>query len=1026
MKREIMTTLAIDGEDKFKREMADAARQLRVLNSETKANTAAFADNAKSMEALTSHGKNLKKQIEQQKEIMKALAKAVEESANKYGEADKRTDGYRIKLNNAAAALSKLEAELAGVNKEIDNQSSKWNKAAKSLEEASQKMIETGDKISGIGEKMSAGITAPIMAAGGVILKGAIDAENAQGKLQASLGLTKEAAADLEAVAESVWINGFGDNIDEVNAALTSVRKNMGNLAEDEMQKVTEGAMTIAAVFDQDVSEVTAAAGVAMKNFKVDSQKALDVITYGFQKGGDYSGELLDTIREYSPQFVSLGLSIEQSMGILIAGAQAGAWNLDKVGDSLKEFNIRAQDGSKTTADGFAAIGLNSQKMGEKIAAGGDQAKEAFIATVTALAGMNDPLKQNLAGTALFGTQWEDVRSKVITALVDGAKGLEGFKGSTEAASKAVTENNPGAALTSSFRELESAVGPALLPLADIIKNDIAPAIKSLAEGFASLSPEGKKAAITIAAIAAAAGPTTWALGGMLKGISTITGGAGSLIKLLGPAASATVAVGETSTVAVGAAGAGGVAGLGASLGAAAVAAGPWLLAGAAVVGTGYVIKDVMSKEAIPAVDLFTNELVTSSGKIVGANQSISDSENLTVVEISEGTKKAVGAYMELDTQASQSLSNLYVNSTTITEQTTADMVGKYTAMATQIKAGMDNHHQQQLTDMQTFFANSGALSDAEEAQALAKLKNDNETKKSEMDAYTKRIQEILNLTSQKNRALTLEEQKEINGIQDKMKVNAVNALSEQEIESKVILERLKEYGSRVTAEQASEIIKNANKQRDDSVNATNQQYDQTLHNIIKMRDESKVITADQAEKMIAGAKLQRDESIKKAEELRAGVVGKLEETHRGILDQVSDKDGSIKSAWTNLLDWFAQRPIVQTIKRAFEDANIGAPGTLATGTSSWRGGLTYMNERGYELYDLPRGTKVYNHDASEDLVLKTAQEVAKSVLSSSPSSGGLSVTIENFINNRAQDVQAFAEELEFYKRQACVARGVS
>jgi len=41
MKREIKTTLALDGEQKFKQEMKDAARNLAVLASESRSVTSA-------------------------------------------------------------------------------------------------------------------------------------------------------------------------------------------------------------------------------------------------------------------------------------------------------------------------------------------------------------------------------------------------------------------------------------------------------------------------------------------------------------------------------------------------------------------------------------------------------------------------------------------------------------------------------------------------------------------------------------------------------------------------------------------------------------------------------------------------------------------------------------------------------------------------------------------------------------------------------------------------------------------------
>jgi len=51
---------------------------------------------------------------------------------------------------------------------------------------------------------------------------------------------------------------------------------------------------------------------------------------------------------------------------------------------------------------------------------------------------------------------------------------------------------------------------------------------------------------------------------------------------------------------------------------------------------------------------------------------------------------------------------------------------------------------------------------------------------------------------------------------------------------------------------------------------------------------------------------------------------------------------------------------------------------------------------------------------------------VSKTTEKSAPENqnGGLSVIIQKFVNNRTQDVQAFAEELEFYRQQIVIARG--
>ena len=121
MNREIKTTLALDGDKAFKDAMSDAAREMRVLNSEMKASTAAFAGQENSTEALTAKSKILNAQVDQQKAIVAALAKAVQDSADKYGAADKKTDGYRIQLNNAQAALSKMENELGQTSSSLNS-----------------------------------------------------------------------------------------------------------------------------------------------------------------------------------------------------------------------------------------------------------------------------------------------------------------------------------------------------------------------------------------------------------------------------------------------------------------------------------------------------------------------------------------------------------------------------------------------------------------------------------------------------------------------------------------------------------------------------------------------------------------------------------------------------------------------------------------------------------------------------------------------------------------------------------------
>ena len=95
---------------------------------------------------------------------------------------------------------------------------------------------------------------------------------------------------------------------------------------------------------------------------------------------------MLDSIIEYAPQFSKAGLSAEQMFNIMASGYEAGAWNLDKVGDAVKELNIRLVDGSKTTAEGLEMIGMNADEVAKKMSEGGETATETYKQVVKGLA----------------------------------------------------------------------------------------------------------------------------------------------------------------------------------------------------------------------------------------------------------------------------------------------------------------------------------------------------------------------------------------------------------------------------------------------------------------------------------------------------------------------------------------------------------------------------------------------------------------------------------------------------------------
>ena len=86
MPREIKTTIAVDGEQAFKRAINDANTSLRNMGTQLTLASAQFKKDGDAMKLMETRSKALRGEIGQQEEIVKALEKAVTDSTKAYGE----------------------------------------------------------------------------------------------------------------------------------------------------------------------------------------------------------------------------------------------------------------------------------------------------------------------------------------------------------------------------------------------------------------------------------------------------------------------------------------------------------------------------------------------------------------------------------------------------------------------------------------------------------------------------------------------------------------------------------------------------------------------------------------------------------------------------------------------------------------------------------------------------------------------------------------------------------------------------
>lgn len=309
-----------------------------------------------------------------------------------------------------------------------------------------------------------AGVGAAVVGIGTAAVNVAGDMKCAMNTFIASTGTAREETERYQTILEDIYNNNYGDSFEDIANAMASVKKNLGDLDDATLQEITESAFALRDTFEYDVTESTRAAKAMMDNFGISGQDAMSMIAAGAQNGLDYSGELIDSINEYSVQFAKMGLDADDMFKIFEKGAESGAFNLDKIGDAVKEMSIRVVDGSDTTREGFKLLGLDADTMARKFAAGGETAKEAFNETIKALASMEDPIEQNTAGVNLLGTMWEDLGAEAVTALAEIEEGAY----DTENAMNGIKEVKYDS-LADMFEALKRNVETLLIPIGEAL-----------------------------------------------------------------------------------------------------------------------------------------------------------------------------------------------------------------------------------------------------------------------------------------------------------------------------------------------------------------------------------------------------------------------------------------------------------------------------------------------------------------------------------------------------------------------------
>lgn len=525
MAYDIGPRIGIQGEAEFNRQIKNINNALRECGSEMKALSSEFEDNANSQDALIAKNKNLQKELDLQRqkmnllqgqydkqvqklnELAQAYQKAKTENGEMSSEASKaetafnkqaetvsklsvamnETQNYMNKLGNSMSKNDKMLDEIASGARdaatgysELDNAS---RQAADGLEETNKKldagnMMDAAEALSGVGDK--------IVEAGQKSYDAFADLEGTISRVNGYFGLTGDAAEQMGAVVENVFKTGVTDSLQEVGDAVIYVNNNLKDLDPSQLETITTQAITMEKVFGSDMSETMRGVNALMVNFGLDAQTAMDYIVTGSQNGLDKTQELGDNLSEYSGKFSQAGYSAQEYFQLLQNGLEGGAYNLDKVNDSINEVTTRLSDG--TIADAIGQFSTETQNTFKAWQEGGATQKDVINSIVSDIANCTNQQEQLTMASTAFGTMGEDANMGVVTSLTTLGDAYNNVSGAAQQMGEDTT--TPMQKLQGAINELQIALAPLGEKLANLATEILPPFIDfitKLIDGFLNL-----------------------------------------------------------------------------------------------------------------------------------------------------------------------------------------------------------------------------------------------------------------------------------------------------------------------------------------------------------------------------------------------------------------------------------------------------------------------------------------------------------------------------------------------------------
>nr|DAH97903.1 MAG TPA: minor tail protein [Caudoviricetes sp.] len=498
---DVVLNFKMDGQVQYAQTIKEINQVMNTAAAEYKNHISAMGKDASTTEKLTATKKKLEIQLEGAEKRSKMLRDEYEQSVKETGAYSEQSKKLYKQLQDSETGENKLRNALEQTNEALKEQGKMSDETANKL----KKIEDTGEKIKGVGEKMTIGVTAPIVAAGAAGLAAFNEVDEALDTITTKTGATGEKADQLAESFERVGANTHlplqtvGEAIGEVNTQFGFMGK--------ELENATDYLLKYADINETDVSQSAISARQAIEAYGLeysDLNSVLDVTTKTAQDTGQSVDDLMKKAIDGAPQIKQLGLSFGEGITLMGKFEQSGI-DSGAALSSLAKATVAYSKEGKTLSQGL-------EELQSKI-------KNASSETEA----IN-------AAAEIFGTKggprMADAIRRGALDLGELSKAAESSNGTVGTTFEATLDpidkskqamNNAKLAMA----EVGESVQVSLLPFFEMAIN----VLHSFKNWWDSLDQGTKNWIITIAGIAAAVGPVLVVFGTLMGSITKIYNG---------------------------------------------------------------------------------------------------------------------------------------------------------------------------------------------------------------------------------------------------------------------------------------------------------------------------------------------------------------------------------------------------------------------------------------------------------------------------------------------------------------------